>query len=335
MTRVTTRRRVSEIAHAPSRMAKAYLAETYDGIGQVVDVSMSRGAITQAFKVRIAAGDFGGRRTFPVGTPVILTSIRGKLEVFLGNFPGGCDPLSRDSDEPYGGWGEGPFGLWLSPYEMQQVDSIPPAGSPLDPTGTGRSPYAWSADGEGLLQDSGDTGFDDASSSQGIYFEAGHSYPMEVTFEYYATGDFFGDNKNSFFLVFGPGFVQDTVAGIQFQNINDPFNPGNIDLTILAQSQFGYNFPMDEVNLTTTQDVSSLTDRRWVKARVDEEGAFFKTWRSDGEAPDDWQLSSLWTGTPPPVDHYRFIQLIALVGGIVAPQPIFHVTQFCLNTVPR
>lgn len=68
-------------------MYKAKLAEDYDGIGQYVLVSLSGTSTGAAYKARVAAGDFGGSRVFPIGTPVVVHSFRGLLEVFLGNQP--------------------------------------------------------------------------------------------------------------------------------------------------------------------------------------------------------------------------------------------------------
>ena len=88
--RVGLKRRVEELSESASRMAKAYLAESYDGVGQYVMVNLTRNGITAALKGRIASGDFGGGRTFPEGTPVIVSSYRGHIEVFLGNQPAKC-----------------------------------------------------------------------------------------------------------------------------------------------------------------------------------------------------------------------------------------------------
>lgn len=63
------------------------LAEDYDGIGQYVLISLSQSSVSVAYKARIAAGDFGGGRRFPKGTKVPVISIRGQLEVLLGNHP--------------------------------------------------------------------------------------------------------------------------------------------------------------------------------------------------------------------------------------------------------
>src|SRR5687768_10613159 len=91
-------------------MFKAYLAEPYDGIGQYVMVALSRAGVTKAMRGRIASGDFGGSRTFPEGTPVVVISNRGQLEVLLGNIPNPCwEPFNRV--ESVGTVGIGPDGL--------------------------------------------------------------------------------------------------------------------------------------------------------------------------------------------------------------------------------
>lgn len=100
MTRQLVRpaRRIQELAQHPSGMYRAYLGEDYDGMGQYVLVALSRSAMGSGYKARIASGDFGGRRTFPAGTPVVVRSDRGTLEVFLGNKPncGITDTFNRD-----------------------------------------------------------------------------------------------------------------------------------------------------------------------------------------------------------------------------------------------
>ena len=85
-------------------MYRAKLAEDYDGIGQYVLVALSGGTTGSAYKARIAAGDFGGDRTFPKGTPVYIRSYRGGVEVFLGNIPRGCIITWPETLE--GTWGE-------------------------------------------------------------------------------------------------------------------------------------------------------------------------------------------------------------------------------------
>lgn len=84
-------KRVKDAAELSDRLYRGKLAEAYDGIGQYVLVSLSLGSSSAAKRARVAAGDFGGGRVFPVGTPVTLVSRRGQLEVFLGNLPGICE----------------------------------------------------------------------------------------------------------------------------------------------------------------------------------------------------------------------------------------------------
>lgn len=69
------------------RLNRGYLAEDYDGIGQYVLVALARSSVGSAYRARIAAGDFGGGRMIPIGTPVVVHSLHGQLEIFLGNRP--------------------------------------------------------------------------------------------------------------------------------------------------------------------------------------------------------------------------------------------------------
>lgn len=103
--RTTFKQRVAELSGRPDRIFKAYLAEDYDGIGQYVMLSLTRSGVTNALKGRIASGDFGGGRTFPEGTPVVVIAYRGQLEVFLGNIPNSCglDTFGGRTVNP--GWG--------------------------------------------------------------------------------------------------------------------------------------------------------------------------------------------------------------------------------------
>lgn len=89
--------KLRELIRKPKRVFFAYLAEDYDGIGQYVKVALARSSTSSAMKVRVAAGDFGGGRIFPAGTRVPVVSIRGQMEVLLGNHPRvGCiDTFSR------------------------------------------------------------------------------------------------------------------------------------------------------------------------------------------------------------------------------------------------
>jgi len=96
-------RRVRELSRRPSRIFRAYLAEDYDGIGQYISITLSQGSSSKALKGRIASGDFGGSRIFPEGTPVVVASYRGQLEVFLGNQDCGItDLFNRDETNSWG-----------------------------------------------------------------------------------------------------------------------------------------------------------------------------------------------------------------------------------------
>jgi hypothetical protein len=64
-----------------SRIHRGFLAEEYDGIGQYVILTLSRNAVTAAFRARLCSGDFGTGQKIPAGTPVAVFSNRGQLEV--------------------------------------------------------------------------------------------------------------------------------------------------------------------------------------------------------------------------------------------------------------
>jgi len=80
---VNPNRRLQEISQTQNRQRahRGYLVENYDGIGQYILVALSRGSTASAYKARIASGDFGTGQVIPVGTPVIVTSIRGQIEI--------------------------------------------------------------------------------------------------------------------------------------------------------------------------------------------------------------------------------------------------------------
>lgn len=85
----TSRSKLIELANPREPgLFTAHLAEDYDGIGQYVLVALAGSSVGAAYKARVAAGDFGGSRTIPRGTPVVVHSFRGNMEVFLGNQPG-------------------------------------------------------------------------------------------------------------------------------------------------------------------------------------------------------------------------------------------------------
>jgi hypothetical protein len=82
----------------PDKLYRGRLAEDYDGIGQYVLVALAASSVGSAYRARIAAGDFGGSRIFPLGTPVVIRSHHGQIEILsLGNLPAKpFDEFSRD-----------------------------------------------------------------------------------------------------------------------------------------------------------------------------------------------------------------------------------------------
>lgn len=68
----------------PPRIYRAYLAEDYDGISQYVLTKLTHGGVSSAYKARVAAGDHSGHTPMPEGSPVVVTSVNGTLEVLLG-----------------------------------------------------------------------------------------------------------------------------------------------------------------------------------------------------------------------------------------------------------
>lgn len=79
---LTPKARVKEIsAKNPKPAFRGYLAEDYDGIGQYILVALSKSSTSSAYKAKIAAGDFGTAQVIPSGTPVVLFSNHGLLEI--------------------------------------------------------------------------------------------------------------------------------------------------------------------------------------------------------------------------------------------------------------
>lgn len=117
---------IREALKRPSRIFTGYLAEEYDGIGQYVKVTLARSSTSVAMKSRVAAGDFGGGRKFPAGTRVPVISIRGALEVLLGNHP--CvtiETFTRTTDANTWGTSE-ILGLpWYGPSDYGDSSSLP------------------------------------------------------------------------------------------------------------------------------------------------------------------------------------------------------------------
>lgn len=90
---VRTRKIVQEFTDKPRVLFHGKLLEDYDGIGQWVSVTIAGSSIAAAYKAKLASGDFGSGRPFPAGTPVLVASLRGQLEVIsLGGGFGNANP---------------------------------------------------------------------------------------------------------------------------------------------------------------------------------------------------------------------------------------------------
>lgn len=83
MSRTTTVSSVRELGRTANqqRVFRAFLAEDYDGIGQYVAITLTKGGTSAALRGRVGAGDFGTGQVIPEGTPVAVFSYKGKLEI--------------------------------------------------------------------------------------------------------------------------------------------------------------------------------------------------------------------------------------------------------------
>lgn len=83
MTRITLPRKIKEVAKQENRehIFYAYLAEEYDGIGQMIRIALARSSTSVGLMCHVAAGDFNTGQTIPSGTKVSVISKRGRLEV--------------------------------------------------------------------------------------------------------------------------------------------------------------------------------------------------------------------------------------------------------------
>ena len=76
----TSVRQLSEESNR-HRVFRAFLGETYDGIGQYVKITLSRNAVSVGLLARVGSGDFGTGQSIPEGTPITVASYRGKIEI--------------------------------------------------------------------------------------------------------------------------------------------------------------------------------------------------------------------------------------------------------------
>lgn len=328
MIRTNPRRAIQELSRGSARMFKAYLAEGYDGIGQYVKIALTKGGVTNALQGRIAAGDFGGGRTFPEGTPVVVAVQHGHMEVFLGNIPSGaCDLLNRDSPEPNGGWGTGPYGPWLTTVEMTEISTLSHAEN------------GWSEGGAGIFQYTHSPANDPA---MGLKFTDGLEYPIEVTIEYYVSGAVREVDLNNWVIYFGPQYYQDINTWVVLLSFRDDFSHTGIYGFDHRDWPPDFVWPLPAFGASyedAPESIAEAEEPHRVKIRIDEDGVNAKVWRpSVAGEPTDWQMHDSWTDTPPPASYFRFIYMETQgfnnpIGSAV--QPKFHINTFCLNEDPK
>lgn len=317
--RLKADRRVKELGARASRISRAYLAEAYDGIGQYVKISMTKGGVTNALQGRIASGDFGGGRTFPVGTPVHIVVYHGQVEVFLGNLPHVCDLMNRVTDEPNGGWGISPYGPWLTVTEMTEI--LP------DPT---HDENGWMEDGSGILQYSHSVEND---PSMGLKFPEGLSYPIDYTVEFHTTGAVREVSVNNFVFYLGPQYYDDFNTWLVVVGFRDDAVHSSL-FFVDSNDASGFVWPLGPTGILEVFESREEAEVPYrVHVMIDETGTHVNAWHTGQLEPEGWQLTEPWTGTPPPASYYRFlyIETQGFNSPISSTQPKFHVDTFCLN----
>lgn len=118
-----------ESAHT-HQLFTGYLAEDYDGISQFTSVTLTRGSISSAFLVRVAAGDFNMHRPFQAGTPVILFADHGQIEILSLGGGGGIFAPSRVGTIGGGGVNGGLPDLPQDVYDAGGIASDAVVGTP-------------------------------------------------------------------------------------------------------------------------------------------------------------------------------------------------------------
>lgn len=303
--------RIAELAKHPSGMYRAYLGEDYDGIGQYVLVTLSRATTAGGYKGRVASGDFGGGRTFPQGTPVLIRSYRGGVEVFLGNKPRGC--IITWPDEHTGGWGEvvgvpthPDFPNWMETQGCQPgddwysapVDSVVFSTSngvaTIDTTITGivqNDPKIWYTIGD-PIQEVG-VGDDALELKIGLNVEKPNPASQFLQIDFYINSDDrqapIGTVGDNYFITFEIDSGQNQV------NLRNGFFANIMDYNGLGGG-FGafqeYKAPVGDFSLINT-DIWILwrLERNTTDGNVDMYG---KVWRDDVDEPEEFQ--SYWKG---------------------------------------
>lgn len=253
--------RIKNIVKFPRRIFTGYLAEEYDGIGQYVKVTLARSSTSVAMKARIAAGDFAGGRRFPAGTRVPVVSIRGHLEVLLGNLPqpvviSGC--LETFSRVVADGWGNSEW----------------PHGNP------------WVIGGGDQVSVDGSIAHYDGIQS----FEASIDQPTHDTFEFLTRvkinsnigGAFEGGNWVEFYH--------------EHNNINKWTDVGLYPQFTVDSWRLRMWLDSDTGGAGSDIDIGAFQDGAWINLRYRGEpnNLMAKAWY-DGQAEPDWQATVNWT----------------------------------------
>lgn len=121
------------------RVFRAYLAEEYDGIGQWVMVTLSRGSTSGAMRAKIGAGDFNTGARFPVGTPVTVFVNRGFVHILDLGTLGTLRTVSQTSipqlielNQPFGTVYSDPVGAITNPQYANDGNGTTHTDKPAD-----------------------------------------------------------------------------------------------------------------------------------------------------------------------------------------------------------
>ena len=302
----------------PSRIHRGFLAEDYDGIGQYVMVTLSRLSTSAARLARVAAGDFGGGRTFPAGTPVTVFSVHGRLEVLLGNNElCTTDHFRRTSEVTTKNWGLGQLGQWLSLSDMATTSSENPA---LDEP-------AWT-DGEyGIVEYSGlnnpTQGLriaqpQDPENDDPEGLPATRAWPLDI--EYLVK---WGPGATTGYLqiYLGPAFhyVLNAWMGIttQWYGPGDPEELYGMEIDAGYQGWAQWPVAVDSMfgnvwfHGAIAQTLEEVVDGLRVKILADNSGIFAKAWVQGTSEPSDWFLKVYWDPNDPMYSRIRdFFRII-------------------------
>lgn len=316
-------------------MVRGYLAEAYDGIGQYVMVTLAKSSSSAAYKARVAAGDFGGRRTFPVGTPVHLTMYRGQPEVHLGNLPCRCDEFDREVAQ-FEGWGEGPLGPWLNAHDLIETYNETQVYDGED----------YVTGGEGIFAYPQPEGIGQYNPVQGLKFPSGITIPVDIDIIWRVVNIPPGGVAGSgifFVLYFGPFFHYDWNSWLTVDVGGGlPYEDWDLDWDVNSEGPYQWPDWTDFANQTYSVigDPDILAPFH-LKVRLESGGAFAKNWHTDVTEPSDWQAYVRWdpADAPDPSVMYRAVYLesqsfVNESGPGGEPLPL-GIDQFCIRPCPR